>query len=94
MSSGAFRCGHPKATDNIRQSSTGPICRLCANAASREWKRRNREEIKNDAEARRIFNMQQRMRRLPDQIEATRHKLAMLENEARRYGMTELIGAA
>jgi hypothetical protein len=28
---------------------------------------------------------------LPGQIEATRRKLAALENEARRYGMDELV---
>ncbi|TCM33777.1 hypothetical protein [Novosphingobium sp. ST904] len=28
---------------------------------------------------------------LPGQIEAARRKLAMLEAEARRYGMTELV---
>lgn len=32
-----------------------------------------------------------RMRRLPGMIEDTRHKLAMLEREACRYGMTDLV---
>lgn len=34
-----------------------------------------------------------RKRYLPIQLEATRRKLRMLENEARRYGMTELLEA-
>lgn len=36
--------------------------------------------------------LKDRMRYLPAQIAATRHKLVALENEARRYGMLELIG--
>lgn len=34
-----------------------------------------------------------RVRYLPQQIEATERKLAALRNEARRYGMTHLLGA-
>jgi len=32
-----------------------------------------------------------RIRRLPDQLAAARHKVRALENEARRYGFTDLL---
>lgn len=32
-----------------------------------------------------------RQRRLPDQLDCARRKVAALENEARRYGMTDLL---
>lgn len=32
-----------------------------------------------------------RLRFLPQQLEAARHKVRMLENEARRYGLTDLL---
>lgn len=32
-----------------------------------------------------------RLRYLPVQLEAARRKVALLENEARRYGMTDLL---
>ena len=37
--------------------------------------------------------IEHRMRYLPGQIRAVEHKLAMLRNEAARYGMTELLEA-
>ena len=35
--------------------------------------------------------LQNKMRRLPNQLEAARRRVAALENEACRYGMTELL---
>ena len=35
--------------------------------------------------------MMERMRRLPDRLEAARKKVQHLEVEARRYGMLELV---
>lgn len=32
-----------------------------------------------------------RIRVLPDQLDRARHRVRMLENEARRYGMTDLL---
>lgn len=94
MSGGAFRCGHAKSADNIRRDWKGnPVCRTCANAQSRASKRRERALLKVNAEEQRIGRMQYRMRYLPRQIEGARAKLAALENEARRYGMTELLEA-
>lgn len=43
------------------------------------------------APEREAFSEYRRRRYLPEQIAATRRKLAMLENEARRYGMDELL---
>lgn len=42
-------------------------------------------------EDRRIRYLEQRQRRLPEIIEATRHKLRALEVEAKRYGMEDLL---
>lgn len=43
------------------------------------------------AEERRIRYIEQRQRRMPEMIEATRQKLRHLEAEARRYGMEHLL---
>jgi hypothetical protein len=38
-----------------------------------------------------VDRLSYRMRYLPEQLENTRRKLAALENEARRYGLTDLL---
>lgn len=42
-------------------------------------------------ELRRDRSLYMRVRYLPDQLEAARRKVAMLENEARRYGLNDLL---
>lgn len=42
-------------------------------------------------ENRRLQRILRRQRYLPEQLEAARKKVVMLENEARRYGMEELL---
>jgi hypothetical protein len=37
--------------------------------------------------------LESRVRRLPGMLDAARHKVAALENEARRYGMNDLVEA-
>ena len=39
----------------------------------------------------RLTYMERRIRRLPAMLENARRKVAAYENEARRYGMTELL---
>lgn len=41
--------------------------------------------------AKRDRSLYMRVRNLPDQLERARHRVRQLENEARRYGMTELL---
>ena len=40
---------------------------------------------------RRAVQLTNRFRRLPEQLDAARRKVAMLEREAARYGMHELV---
>jgi hypothetical protein len=54
-------------------------CRECRRVIARRWARRNAEKA--------------RRRYLPSQIDAARAKVRALENEARRYGMTDLLDA-
>lgn len=84
----AWPCGHPRTPENTQTigMGNGVRCRECRRAIARESARRKRSEV--DEEQRRL---QYRMRYLPSQIIALRRKLAMLENEARRYGFTELL---
>ena len=44
-----------------------------------------------DPDERRQDYLAHRVRYLPRQLEAARHKVAALENEAARYGMVELL---
>lgn len=88
MSAGAFRCGHPKLPENIKIIAGGHArCRTCQNACNRAYKRRDYATM-TPAEKWIAY----RVRHLPKQIEAARRKVAALENEARRYGMNDLIG--
>lgn len=75
-----WRCGHARTPENTKLvSPTRGRCLQCHRKASRESMRRHRS-----GEA-------YRKRYLPIQLAATREKLRLLENEARRYGMTELL---
>jgi len=79
------RCGHPATEDNTRFCGGRPVCRTCRNAYQRAYTRKDREEDGRQRYTR------HRLSYLPRQLEAARHKVAMLENEARRYGMTDLL---
>lgn len=92
MSGRAFKCGHPIAAPFMRVNKVGkPFCLTCKNESSRLSKQRQRERVSASSEMRRVAHMEYRLRYLPRQIEAARAKVVALENEARRYGMDELV---
>ena len=91
MSAGAFRCGHPKSPENTRHYKDDfdrprTRCRECTKRRSRECKQRER-----DATPPAVRHDMWRKYRLPHQIDAARKRVAMLENEARRYGLNHLV---
>lgn len=93
MSAGAFRCGHAKEPLNLKHyvdeyGNARTRCKTCHRAVALKWAQS--ERAKMTAQER---YQQDRMARLPEMLEATRHKLRMLETEARRYGMTDLLEA-
>jgi hypothetical protein len=49
-----------------------------------------RKSLDRQSEQQRYFIS--RVRRLPAMLEVARHKVRMLENEARRYGLNDLLG--
>ena len=87
-----WRCGHPKTAENTQSvgKDNGTRCKTCRQEISRRSAARCRSEAASD---RYTYH---RLSYLPRQLEAARRKVAMLENEARRYGMTNLLqgGAA
>lgn len=95
MSAGTLRCGHAKSEENTRIDSEGyPQCRTCDRARGKARRARRKAELENDAEQRRIERLRYRIYHLPTQLESARAKLARLEDEARRYGMTDLLEKA
>lgn len=82
--SDTFICGHPRTPENITFNGRRVFgrCKKCHN---------DQTKAAYHAAPKEVRSMQGRMRRLPDQIQTARKKLAMLENEARRYGMTDLL---
>jgi hypothetical protein len=86
MTSEHFGCGHPRDKANTAWVGDRAVCLRCKRkheAASRQ-RRRERETPQE-----RYFAY--RVRVLPEQLDNTRRKLAALENEARRYGLTQLL---
>lgn len=87
----AFRCGHPKTRENMKIRREGGFfterCRECHREHQRAYKAKARVNRDRDA-----AHLAYRVQYLPGQIEATRRKLTALENEARRYGMHDLVG--
>lgn len=81
-----FNCGHPRTAENTRIAGGRSLCRTCQSKYQREYKRKLRD---SQTPADRF--LQHRLEYLPRQLESARHKVAMLENEARRYGMVELL---
>lgn len=79
-----YPCGHPRTKENTKHRAFGPICRECNN-------KHNRNRYARESKAERYERS--RVRYLPIQLEATRRKLAMLENEARRLGLTDLLAS-
>lgn len=76
-----YRCGHPRTAENTWGRAEAR-CRQCTQASQRRTVAQTPPSL---------IALQNRQRYLPRQIEAARHKVVMLENEARRYGMTELL---
>lgn len=92
MSLTTFGCGHPIAEPYLRVRKNGkPYCHACSLASRRRHGKRERDRIAADPQLRQSAHMAYRVRILPVQLEGARNKLAALENEARRYGMTELL---
>lgn len=84
MTGATFNCGHDRTPDNTRIAGDRALCLTCQRRYQREWKQKN-------PEGREDRFTRHRREYLPRQLETARHKVAMLENEARRYGMTELL---
>lgn len=81
MSAPLWSCGHPRTAENsigiVRQ-----ICRTCQKSrAKAEW-----AETPPD-----VRHLQYRVRILPVQLERARHRVAMLEAEAARLGLKDLL---
>lgn len=81
-----YGCGHPRTPENTRFCGNRALCRVCRNKYQQDYSRRVRD---GETPAERYYR--HRVEYLPKQLAATRHKLAALENEARRYGLTELL---
>ncbi len=83
---GTYGCGHPRTDENTRICGGRALCRICRNRYQQTYNRKAKAE---ETHAERYAR--HRVEYLPKQLSATRHKLAMLENEARRLGLTELL---
>lgn len=81
MSVSLFSCGHARTVDNTVSEQGRTRCITCKRA-------RAREAYSDDPD---IRHLEYRQRYLPIALERTRAKLIELENEARRYGMKELL---
>lgn len=79
-----LRCGHPDTDENTVIAGGRAFCRVCKNERAARWWRKQTETRRNEA---------YRKRYLPAQLSAARHKVEMLEAEARRYGLTEMAEA-
>ncbi len=76
-----FSCGHPRTPDNMIGVAR-QICRTCRSIrAKREW-----SETPDDQK-----HLEYRVRILPTQLDRARRRLAGLEAEAKRLGMTDLL---
>lgn len=76
-----YKCGHERSPENTRSGGKGgSACRTCYNANMRAWRRHST-----------VYQDQYRGSVLAEQLSAARRKVAALENEARRRGMTELL---
>lgn len=76
-----YKCGHDRSAENTRSGGNGgAACRTCYNDYMRTWRRHSP-----------IYQDGYRGKVLADQLDAARRKVAALENEARRRGMTELL---
>ena len=84
--SDTYGCGHPRTADNTRICGGRALCRICRNRYQQAYNRKAKAE---ETHAERYAR--HRIEYLPKQLSATRHKLAMLENEARRLGLTNLL---
>lgn len=78
-----YPCGHPRTAENTT-CEKNKRCKTC----NRE--RRKIERAQRTPGERRL---EYRIRYLPHQLVATREKLRLLEVEAARYGMTDLLEA-
>lgn len=83
-------CGHERTPENTQSvgDRNGVRCRTCRRETARKSYHNTKAGL--SVEDRRLEG---RLRYLPAQIINTRRKLAALENEARRYGFTELLEA-
>ncbi len=81
-----YGCGHPRTEDNTRICGGRALCRTCRNAYQQAY---NRKAKANETAQDRYTR--HRMEYLPSQLEAARRKVAMLENEARRLGLRDLV---
>ena len=81
-----YPCSHPRTDENTQSVGVknGSRCRECR----KEIARRSAAKRRDTANDRYTYH---RLAYLPRQLEATRRKLVMLENEARRYGMLDLL---
>lgn len=81
-----FGCGHARTKENTQWAGDRALCRIChrkAEAASRQRRREKEKPVER--------YVRHRLAYLPTQLENARRKLAALENEARRYGMHDLL---
>lgn len=94
MSSGAFRCGHPKTPENTQTVgvANGVRCRICRRKTARESWARNYTPVQRAPAKPKTYDPEYyRINRLPEMLANARRKVAALENEARRYGFTDLL---
>lgn len=81
-----YGCGHPRTDENTRICGGRALCRICQNTYQRNYERKLRRDMTPEER-----NLLYRVRHLPSQLEAARRKVAMLENEARRLGLRDLV---
>ena len=78
-----YLCGHDKTPENtvMNGRNHNGCCAIC---------KKSRNKAYYHSVAREIRQLESRMRRLPALLHKARKHVAMLESEARRYGMNEL----
>lgn len=78
-----YPCGHPNTPENtvMNGRNHNGRCAICKQAKSKA----NYYSVPKE-----IRQLESRMRRLPRLLKKARKHVAMLETEARRYGMHEL----
>lgn len=78
-----YLCGHDMTPENTMMNgrNRGGCCAICKQARNKA----NYHSVPKD-----IRQLESRMRRLPALLTKARKHVAMLETEARRYGMDEL----